>query len=325
MAIYHLRAKVIQRSAGQSAVKSAAYRHGERLWDDRLGRSFCYRKPDVRHSEILAPEGAAEWVFDRYALWNRAEAAERRVNSVPAREIELTLPRELSLDQQIALVRDYLREQFGARGMVVDYAIHEPLGADGLPQPHAHCMMTMRRLDASRETGFARTKAREWNEDPEIEKALSEAKAAFRKHETPELAEKIEELDQQRNINVWRRSWAEHANRALAAADSTARIDHRTLEAQGIRHRQAEPHLGLARHIENAYGFMKSRVANWLAVVKRNELYRAFAPYEHRDGAAFTRDVAAIRAFTDGLMDHWRKRPRPPRTQPPDREVSHEW
>ncbi len=324
MATYHLRAKVIQRSAGQSAVKSAAYRHGVRLWDERLGCAFRYRKPDLRHSEILAPEGAPDWVFSRRELWNRAEAAERRGNAQVAREVELSLPREMTPEARLELVRGFIREQFVSRGMVADVAIHAPLGADGVEQPHAHIMLSMRKLDASTKTGFAKTKAREWNEDPVVEAALREAKDAFRRCESAERAERIDVLDKQRNIHVWRAAWAGHLNQALAAAHSSARVDHRTLEAQGIR-RQAEPHLGLARHIEGAYGFMKARVANWLAVVKRNELYRAFAPYQQRDAAAFTRDVAAIRSFTGGLMDHWRKRPRGTRAQPPSKEVSHEW
>ena len=324
MAIYHFRAKVIQRSAGQSAVKSAAYRHGQRLYDERLERAFRYRKPDVRHSAILAPEGAPDWVMSRHQLWNRAEAAETRVNAQVAREVEISLPREVGPKARIELVHAYVREQFVARGMCADIAIHAPLGADGREQPHAHIMLTMRKLDATTPTGFAKGKAREWNEDLVVEAALREAKDAFRKGETPELAARIEALDAQRNIHVWRAAWSEHANRALAAANAAARIDHRTLEAQGIR-RTAEPHLGLARHIENAYGQMKARVANWLAVVKRNELYRAFAPYERRDAAKFTRDVASIRSFTDGLMDHWRKRPRRPQPPPPSKEVSHEW
>ncbi|MDO9223599.1 MAG: MobQ family relaxase [Caulobacter sp.] len=321
MAIYHLRAKVIQRSNGQSAVKSASYRHGQRLYDERLGRAFSYKKPDVAHSVIIAPDGAPEWVFRRGELWNRVEMAETRNNAQVAREIEISLPRELSPAQRIELVRAFIDEHFVSRGMVADIAIHTPLGADGLEQPHAHVMLTMRRLDATTASGFARTKAREWNEDPEVEAALREAKDAFRTSETPELAALIDGLDKQRNIHVWRAAWAEHANSALAAADAAARVDHRTLAAQGIA-REAQPHLGLARHIEKAYAFMKDRVSNWLSVVKRNELYRAFAPYQRRDAAKFTRDVDAISAFTDGLMGHWRKRPRQ-RPQPVP-EVGHE-
>ena len=318
MAIFHLRAKVIQRAKGQSAVKSAAYRHGQRLYDERLHRAFAYKKPDVVHSAILAPEGAPEWVHSRYELWNRAELAETRCNAQTAREIEVTLPRELKPEERIALIHSFIRDQFVSRGMVADIAIHVPTGADGQEQPHAHVMLTMRRLDGTTPSGFAKTKARDWNEDPGIDETLREAKDKFRQTETPELAARIEELDAQRNINVWRAAWATAANTALAQAGEAARIDHRTLEAQGIA-REAQPHLGLARHIEKTYGFLKERVGTWIAVLKRNELYRAFAPYLARDPAKFADQVATITSFTDNVMDHWRQRPR--HSQSPIQEV----
>lgn len=321
MAIYHLRAKVIQRSAGQSAVKSASYRHGERLYDERLQRAFSYRKPEVVHSAILAPEGAPDWVFSRHELWNRAERAETRINSQPAREIEISLPIELSPTQRIALVHDFVKAEFVAKGMVADVAIHVPNDAMGRPQPHAHIMLTMRRLDGSTPTGFAKTKARDWNENPDIEDALREAKDAFRQNETPELAERIDALDKQRNINVWRAAWAACANETLAAAGEQARIDHRTLKAQGID-REPQVSLGLARHIENAYDYLKDRVANWLAILKRNELYKAFAPYRSRDAAELSSDIAAVSSFASDLMEVWRRRPR---TQnPPQQEHSYD-
>lgn len=309
MAIYHLRMKTISRSKGQSALKSAAYRHGVRLYDERLQKAFRYRKPDVVHSEIIAPTGAPEWVFRRSELWNRVELAENRSDAQTAREVEITLPRELTPEQRVELVRGFITEHFVARGMVADIAIHVPTGADGLEQPHAHVMLTMRPLDDSTRSGFSRLKERGWNEDPTIEAALREAKDAFRREETPENAARIEALDKKRNVNVWRAAWADHANAALADAGAPARIDHRTLEAQGLK-RLAEPYLGLARHIEKAYVVMKDRVANWLAVVKRNELYRNFEPYLHRDPGKFTQDIAAIADFTTKLMNHWKERPR---------------
>jgi ATP-dependent exoDNAse (exonuclease V) alpha subunit len=321
MAIYHLRAKVIQRSAGQSAVKSASYRHGERLYDERLGRAFAYRKPDVVHSAILAPDGAPDWVFSRQELWNRAEQAETRKNAQPAREIEVSLPIELSPEQRVAVIHAFLRDQFVSRGMVADVAIHVPDDAMGRPQPHAHVMLTMRRLDDSTPTGFARTKARDWNENPEVETALREAKDDFRQNETPELAERIEALDAQRNINVWRRTWAEYANGALDQAGQAARIDHRTLKAQGID-REPQTSLGLARHIEEAYDYLKDRVANWLAILKRNELVRAFAPYKARDPTSMAQDIATIASFAKDLMDVWRHRPRD--HKPPFQENSYD-
>ena len=191
----------------------------------------------------------------------------------------------------------------------------------GRPQPHAHVMLTMRRLDDSTPTGFARTKARDWNENPEVETALREAKDDFRQNETPELAERIEALDAQRNINVWRRTWAEYANGALDQAGQAARIDHRTLKAQGID-REPQTSLGLARHIEKAYDHLKDRVSNWLAILKRNELVRAFAPYKTRDPTSMAQDIATIASFAKDLMDVWRHRPRD--HKPPSQENSYD-
>ncbi len=61
MAIYHFSAKVIQRSAGRSAVAAAAYRSASELADERVGRSHDYTaKEGVVHSEIMLPAGAPE-------------------------------------------------------------------------------------------------------------------------------------------------------------------------------------------------------------------------------------------------------------------------
>lgn len=110
MAIYHLRAKIISRSKGQSTVAgaayrsgghsathAAAYRSGEKLKDERTGRTFDYgRKQGIVHTEILAPQNAQNWVYNRSSLWNQVELAEKRKDAQVAREIEISLPRELS-------------------------------------------------------------------------------------------------------------------------------------------------------------------------------------------------------------------------------------
>ena len=90
MAIYHLRASMISRSAGRSATGAAAYRSGEHIHDLRTGLDFDYRaRSGVEHVEILAPAHAPEWVHDRAELWNRVEAAETRKNSQLAREVRV--------------------------------------------------------------------------------------------------------------------------------------------------------------------------------------------------------------------------------------------
>lgn len=148
MAIYHLQAKVVQRSKGRSVIAAAAYRAAEALYDAELGRTQNFlAKTGVVHSEILLPSMAPSRWLDRETLWNEVTSIEKRHDAVLAREIELALPRELSQAEAIALARDFVREQFVARGMVADLNVHWGQAADGSPQPHAHVLLTMRRID----------------------------------------------------------------------------------------------------------------------------------------------------------------------------------
>lgn len=199
MAIYHFSAKVISRSSGSSAVASAAYRSAERLHDDRLDRSHDFtNKAGVVHSEVMLPDGAPERLGDRSTLWNEVEATELRKDAQLSREVEFAIPRELDQQQGIELARDFVRTEFVERGMIADLNVHWDYGADGLAKPHAHVMLTMREVN---EDGFG-AKVRDWNRT---------------------------EL-----ISTWRERWAEHVNERLASLDIDARIDHRSLEAQGI-------------------------------------------------------------------------------------------
>ncbi len=199
MAIYHLHVKVIGRKSGSSAVASAAYRSGSRLRDERLGRDQDFSgKRGVVHSEVMLPENAPEAWNDRERLWNDAEAFEVRKDAQLAREVEFAIPREMSEAQGIELARDFVRAEFVDRGMIADLNVHWDMAEDGMPKPHAHVMLSMRAVN---EDGFGQ-KVREWNRTEMVER--------------------------------WRERWAELANERLAELDIDARIDHRTLEAQGI-------------------------------------------------------------------------------------------
>ncbi|MCP3462616.1 Ti-type conjugative transfer relaxase TraA [Bradyrhizobium sp. CCGUVB23] len=203
MAIYHLHVKVIGRKSGSSAVASAAYRSGSRLRDERLDRSHDFSaKRGVVHSEVLLPEHAPEAWGDRERLWNDVEAFEVRKDAQLAREVEFAIPRELSQAQGIELARDFARGEFVDRGMIADLNVHRDIGEDGLAKPHAHVMLTMRQVNVDGdENGFG-PKVRDWNRIEMVER--------------------------------WRERWAELANERLAELDIDARIDHRSLEAQGI-------------------------------------------------------------------------------------------
>lgn len=197
MAIYHLRASVISRSAGRSATAASAYRTAERIDDRRTGLTFDYAaRGGVDHTEILAPDHAPDWVYDRSELWNRVEESETRKNSQVAREIRVALPDELTHAQRVALVRDYAQAQFVDRGMVADIALHAPGREGDERNHHAHILLTTREVDAD---GFT-TKNRDWN--------------------------KVEVLE------GWREAWARDSNAALERAGIEDRVDHRTLVAQ---------------------------------------------------------------------------------------------
>ena len=199
MAIYHLHVKVIGRKAGSSAVASAAYRSGSRLRDERLDRSHDFSaKRGVVHSEVMLPENAPEAWSDRERLWNDVEACEVRKDAQLAREVEFAIPREMSERDGIELARDFVRGEFVDQGMIADLNVHWDMAEDGMPKPHAHVMLTMRTVDKN---GFG-PKVREWNRTEMVER--------------------------------WRERWAELANERLAELDIDARIDHRSLEAQGI-------------------------------------------------------------------------------------------
>src|SRR5271166_6334385 len=199
MAIYHLHVKVIGRKSGSSAVASAAYRSGSRLRDERLDRSHDFSsKRGVVHSEVLLPENAPEAWSNRERLWNDVEVFEIRKDAQLAREIEFSLPREMTQAQGIELARDFVQAEFVGQGMIADLNVHWDMAEDGSPKPHAHVMLTMRSVD---ENGFGQ-KARDWNRTEMVER--------------------------------WRERWAELANERLTELDIDAHIDHRSLEAQGI-------------------------------------------------------------------------------------------
>jgi Ti-type conjugative transfer relaxase TraA len=199
MAIYHFSAKVISRANGSSAVAAAAYRSASRLHDERLDRPHDFtNKTGVVHSEVMLPEGAPQRWLDRETLWNAVEAVEKRKDAQLVREIEFSIPREMSQAQGVELARDFVQQEFVDLGMVADLNVHWDVGPDGLAKPHAHVMLSMREAGPD---GFGK-KVREWNST----KLLTD----------------------------WREAWAEHVNTRLAELDIDERIDHRTLEAQGI-------------------------------------------------------------------------------------------
>ncbi len=234
MAIFHFSAKVIGRSSGRSAVAAAAYRAGERLHDERIDRTHDFtNKAGVLHSEVMLPKGAPEAFADRATLWNAVEAAEKRKDAQLAREVEFALPRELSKKDNIKLAREFMKAEFVEKGMIADFNVHWDIGEDGKAKPHAHVMLTMREVTKD---GFG-AKVRDWNTTALIEQ--------------------------------WRERWADHVNRALAERDIDVRIDHRSLEAQGIA-LEPQDKIGPAASRIEGRGLEAERIEEHRAIAQRN-------------------------------------------------------
>lgn len=209
MAVYRFSATIIKRSSGRSITAAAAYRSGEQIYDERTGLDHDYRRRSgVEHAEIMTPDNAPDWMKDRSKLWNAVEAGEKRKDAQLARHVELSLPHELKAEQRIKLVRDFVRDQFVAKGMVADIAVHAPDRQSDERNHHAHVLLSLRGVENG---GFTAKKRREWNERQQLEE--------------------------------WREEWANYQNRALERAGSSERVDHRSYEAQGID-KEAEPKLG---------------------------------------------------------------------------------
>ncbi len=136
----------IKRSAGQSVVASAAYRSGEKLHSEYYGEDSDYtRKGGVVCSEILLPPHAPPEYADRETLWNAVEKAERGKKAQLAYSFDIALQNEFSMQENIALARQFLLENFVGRGMVVDFAVHQPDREDsGIQNPHFHVLCPIR-------------------------------------------------------------------------------------------------------------------------------------------------------------------------------------
>ena len=150
MALYHFHVTQVKRSAGQSAIAAAAYRAGEKLYSEYYGEVSDYtRKGGVICSEIFLPPQAPAEYQDRATLWNAVERAERGKKAQLAYSFDIALQNELSLDENIALARRFVSEQLVSRGMIADFAIHQPDKEDGGNPKRVHTAPRLSRASAS--------------------------------------------------------------------------------------------------------------------------------------------------------------------------------
>ena len=207
---------------------AAAYRAGEKLHSKYYGEDSDYtRKGGVICSEILLPSHAPPEYADRETRWNAVEKAERGKKAQLAYSFDIALQNEFSMQENIALARQFLLENFVSRGMVVDFAVHQPDREDGgISNPHFHVMCPIRPLDEHGRWG--NKQRREYVLDEHGERIRDEAgNYVFNAVPTTDWGSPD-------TLEHWRHAWAELCNAKFAEKGLDCWIDHRSYERQGI-------------------------------------------------------------------------------------------
>ncbi|MFP7675726.1 Ti-type conjugative transfer relaxase TraA [Marivita sp. S0852] len=268
MAIYHLSAQIVGKGGGRSAVAAAAYRHCAKMERQETAEEIDYsRKGGNAHSEFALPKEAPDWLAGFAAdhttaetsayFWNAVEAHESRKDAQLMREFVLALPVELTTDQNVELVRDFVARELSARGIVADWAYH-----DMEDNPHVHVMTALRPLT---EDGFGAKRVPLLDEDGEV---LRGSDGKIRYEQFTGGMERLREM---------REGWAEVQNHHLAKHGHDIRVDHRSFEDLGINAIPSK-HRGVAADNMDARGEPSELMTNAKRAARENYLRYAEDP-----------------------------------------------
>jgi hypothetical protein len=242
-----------------------------------MEHDFTAKAGGLEHCAILAPENAPPEFLGRETLWNAADKADKRVDSVPAREVLLALPHELTDAQRRELVEDFAKKSFVERGMIADYAIHRPSQDGDQRNHHAHILLTTRDVGPE---GFG-AKNRDWHAKEFV-------------------------------IDI-RREWAEIANQHLARHAPGVEISEKTLAEQGID-RAPTQHKGpevtaMERRGERTTKGENNRdiVAENVGVGRQEKLIDLAVINAHKTNAWQTRPIADVIARMEEERDALKK------------------
>ena len=327
MAIYHLEAKVVSRGAGRSAVAASAYLSCSRLYNDYDGIQHDYtKKQGLVWQQVFLPEYAPQEWKDREKLWNAVEEVETAKDSRLAREFVVALPIELSREEQIELLQEFIREQFISDGMCADAAIHDTDGHN----PHAHILLTVRPLDEQgkwqyktekeylcmkngEERGFTAAEFRTaQNEGWEkqypykvgkkkvyMTPSAAEAQGFVRADKHPKSTRYgrqnpiSERWNSEEQLAVWRAAWADATNRHLERYGHDERIDHRSNAARGLDE-QPTIHEGVTARALERKGMIADRCEINRQIKADNALLRELKAEIKKLTALVARTVPAI-------------------------------
>ena len=271
MAIFHMSFSNISAGKGRSAIASAAYRSGEKLFDDQEGRHYFYARSVMPDSFILTPKNAPAWASDREQLWNEVERKDRRANSRYAKEFNVALPVELSEDEQKELLTKYVQENFVDQGMVADVAIHR----DHQDNPHAHVMLTNRPFNPDGTWGIKSKKQYILDENGN---KMYTGTSKYPKSRKILMVD----WDKKEKIIEWRHNWAVSVNQVLEQKNIPDRISEKSFVDQGIQETPTQ-HEGINSQRKNRKAFNQQVSAQRSAQAKYHNLDEKIRNHEHFD------------------------------------------
>ena len=283
----HYSISVVSRGGGQSVMAAAAYCLGQKLYSEHDGEwKYPHSSPQrVRHTEVMLPPNAPAAYTDRQTLWNAVDTAEKRADAQTARRFVITLPKELTYEQNLALIRAYCQEQFVSKGMICDLYYHDE--HDG--NPPVHLLLTMRAMD---ERG-------RWLPKTKTTFVLDENGERIRGKNGRWLRDRQNTVDwsNPQNGEIWRHEWEVAQNKALEAAGRTERVDMRSFERQGIADLEPQIHLGPEAAALERKGVSTTRGERNRQIIHVNSLIKAL----QRTVAALTEWLHSI---TETLRQH---------------------
>ena len=320
---------MVSRGAGRSAVAAAAYLSCSRLLNEYDGVQHDYtRKQGLGWRQVFLPATApAEWQ-DREILWNAVEETETAKDSRLAREFVAALPIELSREEQIQLLQDFIKEQFVADGMCADAAIHDPYPPGH--NPHAHILLTVRPLDEKgkwqyktekeylcvkdgEERGFTAAEFKQAQADG-WEKQYQYKVGKKKVYMTPSAAqaqgyERVskypkstkygrqnpisERWNSEEQLVFWRKAWADVTNLHLERAGQEERIDHRSHAERGLEE-QPTIHEGVIARALEKKGIVSDRCELNRQIKADNALLRELKAQMKKMAQAVKNSLPAI-------------------------------
>lgn len=238
MAIYHFSGSTISRGKGQSAIASASYRSGEKLYSERYDESNFYAREVKPVTFIFAPEHAPEWATNREKLWNEVEKVEKQWNAQLAREFNVALPIELTDKEQEELTKEFVIKNFVERGMVADVAIHR----DDKNNPHFHVMLTIRPFESDGSWGAKAKKIYITDEQGNRTKTESGYYRSYKEYTT--------DWNSKDTLKEWRNNWADTTNKYLERAGFSERITEKSYVELGLDNEPSIHEGHVAREME---------------------------------------------------------------------------